>query len=238
VKNSFKKFILSNRIMLRLAMYFRHLKLKKQKKAVIGKNVLTSFSSRLEGNNYLGNNTTLIGTELGFASYISENSFFSNTKIGKYCSIGPNVKCILGRHPSQNFVSTHPAFFSVRKQAGFTFVKEQLFEEFPKPLIADTNFTISIGNDVWIGANVSILDGVTIGDGAIVASNALVNKDIPPYMIYGGVPAKLIKPRFSEEHSKFLQNLKWWDNDFDWIKKNAKSFVDITHFSQKFQKDE
>ena len=131
-----------------------------------------------------------------------------------------------------------PAFFSLRKQVGFTFAKEQLFEEFPKPVIPETNFTISIGNDVWIGANVSILDGITIGDGAIVASNSLVNKDIPPYMIYGGIPAKQLKPRFTEEQRNFLQQIKWWNKDLNWIQANAKDFVDIAHFHQKFKKDE
>jgi serine acetyltransferase len=84
-----------------------------------------------------------------------------------------------------------------------------------------------IGNDVWIGANVTILDGIRIGDGAIVATNALVTKNVPPYAILGGVPAKQLKKRFTDEQIGFLLKLKWWDKREEWISEHAKYFNSI-----------
>ena len=75
----------------------------------------------------------------------------------------------------------------------------------------DNKGDIVVGNDVWIGYEAVILSGVTIGDGAIVAARAVVTKDVPPYAIVGGVPAKIIRPRFPEDVIKRLQSLRWWD---------------------------
>lgn len=205
---------------------------------ILGRNVKIGFSSTLEGSNYFGDYTSFTSSEIGFASYVSENSFFQKTKIGSYTSIGPNVRCVFGNHPANTFVSTHPAFFSTRKQAGFSYTDKQLFKEFADPVIPNTEFTISIGNDVWIGANVAILDGVTIGDGAIVAANALVNKDIEPYTIYGGVPAKAIKKRFEQSEIEFLLQLKWWNKSEEWIEKSAVYFNDISLFKTKYENNE
>lgn len=186
-----------------------------------------SKSSILEGHNGIGFNSHFISSKIGFASYISENSKFYNTKIGKYCSIGAEVLIIRGNHPSSTFVSTHPAFFSLRKHTGFTFSKEQIFDEFPKPIEEGEPYTTIIGNDVWIGTRVSILDGVQIGDGAIIAAGSLVNKDVPPYAIYGGVPARLIKYRFDKEQIEFLAELKWWDRPMKWLKQHQQEFISI-----------
>ena len=87
-----------------------------------------------------------------------------------------------------------------------------------------------IGNDVWIGLNATILDGVTIGDGAIVAAGAVVTKDVPPYAVVGGVPAKIIKYRFTESQIDFLLKFRWWEKDRKWIQQNYKRFQDIESF--------
>lgn len=75
----------------------------------------------------------------------------------------------------------------------------------------DNKGDIVVGNDVWIGYEAVILSGVTIGDGAVIGARAVVTKDVPPYTIVGGVPAKPIKKRFSEENIKKLQSIRWWD---------------------------
>lgn len=75
----------------------------------------------------------------------------------------------------------------------------------------DNKGDIIVGNDVWIGYEAVILSGVTIGDGAVIGARAVVTKDVPPYTIVGGVPAKPIKKRFSEENIKKLQSIRWWD---------------------------
>lgn len=146
------------------------------------------FDSRFEGNNVIGDNSLFSGY-IGYGSYIGKNCWIEG-KIGRFCSIANEVEIIVGNHPGQLFVSTHPAFFSVEKQAGFTYVNNNLFEELS---YAEENYFVSIGNDVWIGQGVRILNGVKIGDGAILAAGAVVVKDVPPYSVVGGVPAKQIR---------------------------------------------
>lgn len=165
----------------------------------------------------------LRNSTLGDFSYVSKNSQVYNTKVGKFCSIAPNVQFGLGVHPSSEFVSTHPIFYSTLGQSQLTFLKENLFEEFPYS---------EVGNDVWIGANSIIKDGVKISDGAIVAAGAVVTKDVPPYAVVGGIPAKVIKYRFSEEEIKFLLEFKWWNRDIQWIENNKEFFKDVKSFIQ------
>ena len=214
--------------------FFYKITLKKEKKIRFGKNVEINKKTIFEGRNFLSNNSSLLSSFIGYASYLGENTIIKNAKIGKYTSIGPDVKGIYGKHPSSLFVSTHPAFFSSRKQVGFSYTEVQLFPEFEEPKDRDGKYSIIIGNDVWIGAGTSIMDGITIGDGAIVAANALVTKNVEAYTIVGGVPAKLLKYRFNEDEINFLLRFKWWEKEADWIRKNAKAFVDINQFKSKF----
>lgn len=200
--------------------------------------VYVNKNSVLEGGNYLAANSSLISSRMGYASYIGKNTELRKTWVGNYTCIGPDVKCIFGQHPSHTFVSQHPAFFSVRKQTGFTYVKEQLFEEFAHPSAEHPKYQIDIGHDVWIGAGVRILDGIKIGNGAIIASNALVVKDVEPFTIVGGVPAKPIKKRFTEEEIKYLQTLEWWNKDAKWLRKHSLFFANIKELMNNFPLDD
>ncbi|SMC54868.1 CatB-related O-acetyltransferase [Cellulophaga tyrosinoxydans] len=232
-----KKWILSNRLLTKLAIYFNRIRLKSKKQITYGKGAFIGFSVICEGRNGFGADSSIVSSYMGYGSYIAQNTKISKTKIGKYSSIGPNVSCIFGRHPASTFVSTHPAFFAPKTPVNFSYAREQLFPEYPNPIDDEGTYTIGIGNDVWIGANVSILDGVRIGDGAIVAANSLVNKDIAPYTIVGGVPAREIKKRFTDDEIQFLLALKWWEKPQEWITKNSHLFKDIKDFKNNFSNE-
>lgn len=184
------------------------------KKVAIG-----GMNTFFEGNNRIGNYSFFAG-KMGFGSYLGVKNQIS-AEIGRYCSIGAEIKTVSGSHPTSVFVSTHPAFFSTKKQAGFTYANENLFEENKKRVV--------IGNDVWIGDRVTILGGVKIGDGAIIAAGAVVTKDVEPYSIVGGVPAREIKKRFSDEEIRKLLELKWWDKPQNWVAENAYKFANINY---------
>lgn len=91
-------------------------------------------------------------------------------------------------------------------------------------------YYVEIGNDVWIGNDVTLFDGINVGDGAIIANGAIVTKDVIPYSIVGGVPAKLIRMRFTETQILNLKEFKWWNKDFNWLRNNYTIFSDIENF--------
>ena len=215
----------------RLKQFFIKYKLKTIFDVSFGNKSSVSLSCYFEGKNVIGANTSFMNSSIGLASYISGDCKLNKIKIGRFCSLGQNIVNDIGRHPSSFFVSTHPCFFSPDMQSGFTFSKKRLFEEH---LYVDVEkkYYVEIGNDVWIGNNVILFDGITIGDGAIIASGAIVTKDVEPYSIVGGMPAKLIRMRFSVEQIKILKTFKWWHRDFKWIKENFIFFSDINKFIQ------
>ena len=207
------------------------IKFKNRKKNVkFAKRATVGYNSSFEGFNSIGEDTFFSGS-IGYASYIGRASRI-NAKIGRYCCISEGVSTALGMHPTKDFVSIHPAFFSVAKQSGFTYVESQKYDEY-KFADDDKNHVV-IGNDVWIGNGAKIIGGITIGDGAVIAAGAVVTKDVPPYTIVGGVPAKEIKKRFSDDDIEFLLKFKWWDKPNQWIKENAYLFENIVEFRRKF----
>ena len=198
---------------------------------IIRKGVKFNPKTTFEGGNTVYENCNVSSSEIGYGTYISENSILKSCRIGRFCSIAPDVKIMIGNHPTEKFVSTHPAFFSIRKQSGFTFVKDNRFNEIE--YANNEKHIVVIGNDVWIGEGVRILQGVRIGDGAIIGARSLVLRDIEPFSIYAGIPAKFIRKRFSDEIIEFLLHFKWWLKDLKWIKGNYESFSDIEQFIKK-----
>lgn len=187
------------------------------------KGVRVKNNASLEGYNKLCKNSYLSGS-LGFGSYIGENSVVIG-KVGRFCSIASNVTFLTKTHPISGFVSTHPIFYSLKKQCGITFASGQLFDEEPK--LDGSKFSIIVGNDVYIGYGATIIGPAIIGDGAVVAANATVIGDVAPYTVVGGIPAKLIKQRFSEDDIKWLMQLQWWNRDVKWIEEHSDSFMSI-----------
>ncbi len=132
-----------------------------------------------------------------------------NTSIGSFCSIGEKVVLGHGEHPI-NFLSTSPYFY-------FTNIRWKR-EDMPSHDEFWDLEPISIGNDVWIGNDVFVKNGVKISDGAIIGAKSVITKDVPPYAIVAGAPAKIIKYRFDENIIKELLELKWWELDDEIIK--------------------
>jgi acetyltransferase-like isoleucine patch superfamily enzyme len=162
-----------------------------------------------------------IPTEIGACTYISGPAILRGVKkIGRFCSIAGNVNIGPGNHPT-DWLSTSPfQYNSVYLDSpeirglgitGLTHAREDF---------------VTIGNDVWVGSSVTILEGVTISDGAVVASGSVVTKNVPPYAIVGGVPAKVLKYRFVDSVIESLLKLQWWNYDLRGMKSVPFNSVD------------
>ena len=186
----------------------------------------------VEGNGWINKNTNFEDSYIGVGSYIGMNCNLPRTKIGRFCSLGNNISIIEGNHPTKKYVSTSPAFYSdYLKKIKLVFKKYIKYED--KKQVG--GYSLIIGNDVWIGEGVRILSGIKIGDGAIIGTGALVTKNVEPYSIVGGVPAKEIKKRFSNEEIEFLKEFRWWNKDLKWLEENVELFSDIKKFMEKYK---
>jgi len=219
--------------MKRLVKFFIALfyKLKYAKKCRIhtSSNIILGKCS-FEGKNSLGKGTYLSNSVLGYGSYIGSNCEFTRCDIGRFCSIGSNIRVVSANHPSCGFVSSHPAFYS--DTYFFSYVKESKFNEH---LTTEAGYECEIGNDVWIGDNVLIKGGVTIGDGAVIGMGSVVTKDVEPYTIVAGVPAKKIRRRFNDDTADALLRIRWWDNTPEWIADHSEEFQNAYDFVNNYQ---
>ncbi|WP_242392043.1 CatB-related O-acetyltransferase [Anaeromyxobacter oryzisoli] len=193
----------------------------------IGRNCQIGFRSELEGRNTILEGTAFNG-RLGYATYLGRNCQIDGS-IGRFCSISSEVVTIPGRHPTSRFVSTHPAFYSLLRQSGFTYARAQLFEE-RRFADAAERFGVVVGSDVLISFGVKLLEGVTVGHGAVLGAGALVTSDVEPYAIYAGVPARKIGQRFDREIVRRLLESRWWDRGPEWIEGHAPLFTDVERF--------
>lgn len=167
----------------------------------------TIIKSTLTGHNFVGRFSSIMYSKLGQYSYVSQFSILKSCIIGNFtsiswgCSIGPEDHDY-GRLTTHSFLISTDAF---------KLLDEKVYSPFTK--------NCNIGSDIWIGCNSTVLRGVTIGCGAVIGANSVVTKDVPPFAIVVGSPAKILKYRFDERIINELLEIKWWDFNDDQILK-------------------
>lgn len=179
--------------------------------ARISRSAIVSLDTELGRDVRIFNRTRIGSSKISDFSYIGSDCNITRTSIGPFASIGSEVICGLATHPL-DYASTYPGFYS-KKPAGSSWFGTN------HAVVELTN--VEIGADVWIGTRAVILGGVTISHGAVIGAGALVTKDVPPYAVVGGVPARIIKYRFSEAIIARLIESSWWEIDPKYFSKLA-----------------
>jgi acetyltransferase-like isoleucine patch superfamily enzyme len=177
------------------------------------------WTSRLGSRVVVASGASVLGTTVGRHTYFGENSLVIHSSIGSFCSIAPQVIIGGGTHPSRDWVSTSPVFYSRRHNPRLAGVDIESFTE---------NMPTFIGDDVWLGYASIILPGVKVGTGAIVAAGAVVTRDVAPYEIVAGVPARAVRARFTEDEINWLLNeCRWWQWDEELLEKMTPHFHNV-----------
>lgn len=197
-----------------MKQFFKNLKLIFFEKLEIKKNTSSTDVKKSPFTNVEIMPSSLLSGEnkIGEYTYVGFNCIITQSTIGRYCSIANNVSIGIGEHKI-NRVSTNSIFYK-------------------DPFKTLTEKECIIGNDVWIGSNVIIRRGVTVGNGSIIGSNSFVNKDVKPFEIVAGSPAKHIKMRFPEEQINLINNSDWWDEDLAEAKEKIKK-LELTDLFEK-----
>jgi phosphonate metabolism protein (transferase hexapeptide repeat family) len=171
-------------------------------------------------------------TALGDYSYLGQNCTVADAQIGKFCAIAANVRIGAPNHPMDR-PSLHrftycPEYYSANATRDKTFFSNRRADR------------VIIGHDVWMGHGVIVLPGVSVGDGAVLAAGAVVSRNVAPYTVVGGVPARLIRERFTRDVAASLQRIAWWEWPFEQIVERLADFQssDVEAFCKRWEPEQ
>jgi phosphonate metabolism protein (transferase hexapeptide repeat family) len=170
----------------------------------------------------VGAHCTIMESTIGDYTYFAGDASVIYSKVGKFCSIASHVRLNPGNHPMQRVTQHHMTYR--RRMFGFGETDDEEFFQWRR------DHQVTIGHDVWIGHGAVVMPGVTVGTGSVIGSSAVVTKDVPPYTIVGGVPAKPIRERFPREIAEQLQAIAWWDWSREMLEERFADLNDLDRF--------
>ncbi|MFD1735181.1 DapH/DapD/GlmU-related protein [Bacillus salitolerans] len=176
----------------------------------------------------IGPNTTIQESSFGDYSYTAGDAQIIYAEVGKFCSIASHVRINPGNHPMWRVTQHHATYRREQYDLG---QDDTEFFEWRK------EHKVTVGHDVWIGHGAIIMPGVTIGTGAVIGAGAVVTKDIPPYMIAVGIPAKPIRERFPRHMVEKLLNIQWWNWDRGMLEERFDTLNDLEKFIELYSEE-
>ena len=182
-----------------------------------------SASTRFGRNCRVNGPVFIMDSEIGDYTYLEAGCRLLRVDMGSFGAVAPLAQVGLAEHPTDRWVSGHPAFYQLNPRFGYDFLDVTRHEDLPRT---------AVGNDVWVGSAACVRSGVVIGDGAVVAAGAVVVSDVPPFAIVGGVPARVIRYRFDPEEIEFLLSLRWWDRSEAWLREHAHLMDDVSRLRE------
>ena len=204
----------------------RKYKLQAKFGCLFGNGVYIDSKSIINGYIDVQKGTSIIESLINGGNNIGRFNSFVKCQIGKYCIMGDYNRNIYGHHPVNTFVSMH-SFFYQPQSHGYTQKVTLPHVNLYKYADKEKKYHNIIGNDVYVTNNVLLIEGVKVGNGAVITPGSVVTKNVPPYAIVRGNPAKVVAYRFKPHEIKFLEKLQWWDKDDEWLRSHADDFCDI-----------